>query len=44
MDNKQPNIGLLIGLGMLKKMLKDNLINESEYNNMVKDFTKRMNS
>ena len=42
MKNKQINIGLIIGLGMLKKMLKDNLISESEYNNMVKDFAKRM--
>lgn len=42
-DSVKPNVGLLIGLGIFKKMYKEKLISETEYQNMIKDFTKRMN-
>jgi hypothetical protein len=44
MKTNKPNVGLMIGLGMLKSMLNKKLISESEYNNMVKEFTKQMNN
>lgn len=39
---KKPNFDLMIGLGMLKHMYRKELISETEYKNMIKDFTKRM--
>ncbi|SMC17493.1 hypothetical protein SAMN02745134_00355 [Clostridium acidisoli DSM 12555] len=37
---QKPDIGYLIGLGLIKEVYRENIISEKEYNGMVKTFTR----